>query len=84
MTTDLKTQNNLKISALLAAAILICAGFQRGFDSVPTLQQGLFTGTAGIIFSAVLVLITNLLPHNIKHKLVFLRLVDEMPKRATP
>lgn len=79
MTTDLKKQNNLKISALLAAIILICAGFQRGFDSVPTLQQGLFTGTAGIIFSAVLVLITNLLPHSIKHKLVFLRLVEEMP-----
>jgi hypothetical protein len=79
METDLKKQNNLKISALLSAAILVCAGFQHGFDSVPTVQEGLFTGTAGVIFSAVLVLLTNLLPHSIKHKLVFLRFVNEMP-----
>jgi hypothetical protein len=79
METDLKKQNNLKISALLSAAILVCAGFQHGSDSVPTVQEGLFTGTAGVIFSAVLVLLTNLLPHSIKHKLVFLRFVNEMP-----
>lgn len=79
METDLKKQNNLAISALLSAAILVCAGFQHGFDSVPTVQEGLFTGTAGVMFSAVLVLLTNLVPHNIKHKLVFLRFVNEMP-----
>lgn len=79
MGNDLKKQNNLKISALLSAAILICVGFQYGFNTLPTVQESLFTGTAGVFFSAVLVLITNLLPHGIKYKLVFLRLINEMP-----
>lgn len=79
MEKDLKKQNNPTIAALLSAAILVCAGVQDGFSSLPTIEEGLLTGVAGVITAAVLVLITNLLPHDIKHKLVFTRFVNEMP-----
>jgi len=76
---DLKKQNNAMIAALLSAAVLVCLGFQYGFNSLPTLKEGLLTGVAGVITLAVLVFITHLLPHDIKHKLVFTRFVNEMP-----
>jgi len=76
---DLKKQNDLVIAALLSGAILLCAGFQNGFNSLPTIEETLLTGVAGVIVSAVLVLIASILPHDIKHKLVFTRYVNEMP-----
>ena len=79
MATELKNANNTKIVALLTASILVCAGFQYGFDALPSWQEALITGAGSTVFSAMLVLLTNLLPHGIKHKLVFTRFVNEMP-----
>ncbi|GAW97076.1 MULTISPECIES: hypothetical protein [Colwellia] len=79
MTTNLKKENNTPIFSILAAALLLCAGFQLGFDRLPDLTEALVAGTASTIFSAVLVMLTNLLSHNIKHKIIFTRFTNEMP-----
>jgi len=79
MSTDLKKDNNHAIFLILAAAILISAGFQIGFSELPEISEALIAGTASAVFSAVLVMLTNLLPHDIKHKLVFTRPFNEMP-----
>lgn len=79
MSTDLKKDNNHTIFLILAAAILISAGFQIGFSELPEVSEVLIAGTASTVFSAVLVMLTNLLPHDIKHKLVFTRPFNEMP-----
>lgn len=79
MKKDLEKQNNFSVAALLSAAVLVCLGFQYGFNSLPTFKEGLLTGVAGAATLAVMVLITYLLPHDIKHKLVFTRFANEMP-----
>lgn len=79
MTTDLKKGNQPTIFSILAATLLLCAGFQFGFDKLPELKEMALAGTASALFSAVLIMLTNILPANIKHKLVFTRFVNEMP-----
>lgn len=79
MSTDLKKDNNPKIAALLTVVILVCAGFQYGFSFLFEFQKTVISLVGSAACSAVLVLITNLLPHNIKHKLVFTRFKNEMP-----
>jgi hypothetical protein len=79
MATDLKKENNKTIFSILTAALLLCAGFQLGFDKLPELSEALIAGTASAVFSSILVMLTNLLTHNLKHKIVFTRIKDEMP-----
>ena len=79
MTTDLKKENNKQIFYILSSALLLCAGFQLGFDRLPEVSEALIAGTASALFSAVLIMLTNLLSHNIKHKIIFTRFVNEMP-----
>lgn len=79
MSTDLKKENNKSIFSILIAVILVCTGFQLGFNKLPDLAETLVAGTASTLFSAILVMLTNLLSHNIKHKMIFTRFVDEMP-----
>ncbi|CAM4209983.1 hypothetical protein [Pseudoalteromonas ostreae] len=79
MASDLKSANNPKITALLTVVIFICAVFQYGSDVIPAWEEVAVTGALSVGFSAVLVLLTNLTPHNVKHKMVFTRLSNEMP-----
>lgn len=79
MSNDLKKENNQPIFLILMGALLLSAGFQLGFDHLPALTEAALAGTASILFSAVLIMITNLIPHDIKHKLVFTRFTNEMP-----
>ncbi|WP_199527600.1 hypothetical protein [Pseudoalteromonas sp. bablab_jr004] len=79
MASDLKSANNPKITALLTVVIFLCAGAQYGFAVIPAWEEVLITGALSVGFSAFLVLLTNLTPHNVKHKLVFTRLSNEMP-----
>ncbi len=79
MATDLKKGNQATIFSILAAALLLCAGFQFGFEKLPELSEMALAGTASALFSAVLIMLTNILPANIKHKLVFTRFINEMP-----
>lgn len=76
---DLKKENNRSIFLILAAAILICSGFQLGFDGLPSWIEAGVSGAVSLILSAVLLMLSNLLGHNIKHKLVFTRISNEMP-----
>ena len=76
---DLKKENNKSIFLILAAAILICSGFQLGFDRLPSWIEAGVSGTTSLILSAVLIMLSNLIGHNIKHKLVFTRISNEMP-----
>ncbi|MBE0344855.1 hypothetical protein [Pseudoalteromonas peptidolytica] len=79
MASDLKSANNPKITALLTVVIFLCAGAQYSFAVIPAWEEALITGALSLGFSAFLVLLTNLTPHNLKHKLVFTRLSNEMP-----
>lgn len=79
MEQELEKQNSATIAALLSAVVLVCLGFQYGFNSFPAFKEELLPGAAGLITLAVLVFITHLLPHGIKHNLVFTRFVNEMP-----
>jgi hypothetical protein len=76
---DLKKENNKSIFLIVAAAILVCAGFQLGFESLPSGVEAGVSGAASLVLSAVLLMLSNLIGHNIKHKLVFTRLSNEMP-----
>jgi len=79
MSTDLKKENDRNIFLILTGAILLSAGLQHGFSKLPEWSEFIIAGTASPIFAAVLVMTSNLLPHNIKHKLVFTRFKNEMP-----
>ena len=76
---SLKSKNNKHITGILTVVVLVCAGFQYGFDTIPSWQKIIATGALSAAFSAILVMMTNLLPHAIKHKLVFARFINEMP-----
>lgn len=79
MSIDLKKENNMPIFYILSFILLLAGGFQLGFDKWPELSEAVIAGTVSVVLSAVLLMLTNLLPHNIKHKLVFLRFVNELP-----
>lgn len=79
MTTDLKQDNNRTTFLTLVAAILFSTGFQVGFSKLPNISEVILAGAASSVFSTVLVMLTNLLPHDLKHKLIFTRLFNEMP-----
>lgn len=79
MSSDLKKGIQPHLVALISAAVFLSIGFQWSFRAVPTLHEAIMTGTAGVVLAAVLVLCTNLIGHDIKHKLVYTRYVNEMP-----
>lgn len=79
MGTDLKAENNKSIFLILTASVLLSAGFQLGFTKLPGWSEAVIAGTASTLLSAVLVMFCNLLSHDIKHKLIFTRVVNEMP-----
>ncbi|WP_445358802.1 hypothetical protein [Microbulbifer sp. ANSA005] len=79
MSTDLKTDNKKTIFSILVSGILVGAGFQIGFTEIPSWKEVIVAGTASPLISAVLIMLTNLIPHDIKHKLIFTRLFNEMP-----
>ncbi len=79
MSNDLKTENNRTIFLILTASLVFSAGFQVGFSTVSNISEMLVAGTGSLILSAILVMVANILPQSVKHKLVFTRFKDELP-----
>ena len=79
MAKNLKESNNQPLFLIMMACVLLCLAFQFGFDKLPEMTEAAIAGTASVLFSAVLVMLANLIPQDIKHKLVFTRFSNEMP-----
>lgn len=79
MEIDLKKENSKNIFLIMAASLVCSAFFQLGSASVASFINLAVIGGGSVMFSAVLLLITNILPQNIKHKLVFTRFTNELP-----
>lgn len=79
MASDLKQENNRSIFLIMAASLGVSAFFQFDLSSLSDVVEVLIAGSGGIVLSAVLVMLANLLPQGIKHKLIFTRIKDELP-----
>jgi hypothetical protein len=79
METDLKKENSKSIFLIMAASLVLSAFFQFDSTSVSGLIELLVIGSGSLMFSVVLVMLANVLPQNIKHKLIFTRLKNELP-----
>lgn len=79
MDQDLKRENNRNIFLIIAASLACSALIQIGVASITRFVDLAVVGGGGLLLSVVLVMLANLLPHDVKHKLVFLRIKNEMP-----
>lgn len=79
MVGDLKQENTRSIFLMMAASLVISAFLQLESSSLSGLIDVLVVGSGGLVLSVILVLLANLLPQSIKHKLVFTRYKNELP-----
>ena len=79
MAGDLKQENTRSVFLIMAATLVISASFQFESSSLSGLVDILVVGSGSLILSVLLVLLANLLPQSIKHKLVFTRYKNELP-----
>lgn len=77
--SNLKEKNNKSIFYILSAAILCVLVVQFGFADSSKWVEFILAGTLTPILSVVLVMLTNFISHDFKHKLIFTRLRNEMP-----
>lgn len=76
---NLKDKNKFSLAALMGAPLLIILVLQVGLaDSKEAIDYVAAAGLAAIV-TAVLVMLSDVLPQSLKHKLVFLRLWNELP-----
>ncbi|MCB1689313.1 MAG: hypothetical protein KDI33_12535 [Halioglobus sp.] len=78
MDSDLKKENSSALFLILATSLVVSALFQFDLKVVSGLMDAAVIGGSGVMLSAVLVMIANLIPHSIKHKLVFTRFKNEL------
>lgn len=76
---SLKDSNNIKLFGLVCAALLICSWFQFGVLVKHELTDYLLFGAYSTLFSAVIVMINNVMPSVLKHKIIFTRFKNELP-----
>lgn len=76
---SLKDNNNIKLFGLISAALLVCSWFQFGMLVKHELTDYLLFGAYSALFSAVVVMINNVMPSALKHKIVFTRWKHELP-----
>jgi hypothetical protein len=79
MEIDLKKENSKTIFLLMAASLVCSAFIQMGTVSLTSLINLVVIGSGSVMFSAVSLMITNIIPQGIKHKLLFTRLKNELP-----
>jgi hypothetical protein len=79
MDQDLKKENNRSLFLIMAASLACSILIQVNISSITRLGDLAALGGGGLMLSVVLVMLANLVPHDIKHKLVFLRIKNEMP-----
>lgn len=77
---NLKDKNKLMLATLMGAPLLLILVLQIGLDNTKATID-YFIAAAGLIAisSAVLVMMSDAIPQTLKHKLVFLRLWNELP-----
>ncbi|RQM74279.1 hypothetical protein EHZ47_13005 [Aeromonas jandaei] len=76
---NLKEKNRVYVAALISIPLLVSFYFQFGFEF--TKEHLIIGSEIGISFilSCIFVLFSSLLPQDIKHKIVFLRIKNELP-----
>lgn len=81
MDQDLKRENNRSVFLLMAASLVCSVLIQEQIDSAffTRLTDMAVLGGGSLLLSVVLVMFANLIPHDVKHKLIFLRVKNEMP-----
>ena len=79
MENDLKKENTRNIFLLVAASLVLSAFFQLGSKSITSWIELAVAGSGSLVLSAVLLMLTNIIPQSIKHKLVFTRFDNELP-----
>ncbi len=79
MESDLKKENSRSIYCIMVASLAASAFFQFGGPSASNLIELAIAGSGSLVISAVLVMVANLLPQAIKHKLIFTRFKNELP-----
>ena len=79
MENDLKKENSRNIFFIMAASLVLSALIQFESSSLSSLIELAVVGSGSLMFSAVLVMLANILPQSVKHKFVFTRLKNELP-----
>jgi hypothetical protein len=79
MEIDLKKENSRNVFLIMAASLVFSAFFQFGSESMTSLIELAVVGSGSVMLSAVLLMLTNILPQSVKHKFVFTRLKNELP-----
>jgi len=79
MDNDLKKENNRNIFLIMAASLVVSVFIQSGAALITSLVDAIVAGSGGLLLSSVLLMLVNIIPQNIKHKLVFTRFKNEMP-----
>ena len=79
MESDRKKENNRNIYFIMVASLVASAFLQLGGPSTSNLVELAVAGSGSLVIPAVLVMVANLLPQSIKHKLVFTRAKNELP-----
>ena len=78
MENDLKKENSRNVFFIMAASLVLSAFIQ--FDAkLSSLIDLTIAGSGSLMLSAVLVMLANILPQSVKHKIVFTRLKNELP-----
>lgn len=79
MENDLKKENSRNVFLIMAASLVLSAFFQLGSKYVAGYIELAVVGGGSLMFSSVLLMLVNIVPQSVKHKLVFTRLKNELP-----
>jgi len=79
MENDLKKENSRNVFLIMAASLVLSAFFQLGSKSIASLIELAVVGGGSLMLSAILLMLTNIVPQSVKHKFVFTRLKNELP-----
>lgn len=79
MQQDLKKENIKSVFFIMTASLACSAMIQLDVSSGAHLTEYAAAGSGSLVLSAVLVMLSNLVPADIKQKLVFMRLKNELP-----
>ena len=78
MENDLKKDNSRNVFFIMAASLVLPAFIQLD-AKLSNLIDLAVAGSGSLMLSAVLVMLANILPQSVKHKIVFTRLKNELP-----
>lgn len=79
MEIDLKKENSKNIFLIMAASLAASAFFQFELESISTTTEMFTAGGTSLMLSVILVMLANIIPQSVKHKLVFTRIKNELP-----